>query len=129
MPPLTTFARVFHRVGFSDKDVDSSHIEEYIEDAQAFIEGEAGRTFAITDSDYNLARGACTDLAAAYSIIRVLGGSYSGLQSDEDELNISVQQRSKFELATTLLSRAKKAIEILKPTNKTALVPKCSTSG
>jgi len=127
MAPLTTYARVFHRVGFSDNDVDSSHIEEYIEDAQAFIEVEANQTFATTDTGYKLARSACTDLAASYALIRALGGSYSGLQRDEDEMNISTQQRSKLELAKKLLARADKAIEILKPHNKTALIPKSST--
>lgn len=127
MPPLTTYARVHHRPGFSDKDVNSSHVEEFIEDAQAFIEAEANRTFAVTDSDYKLARGACTDLAAAYTIVHALGGAYSGLQSNEDELNITAQQRSKLKLVNTLFSRAEKAIDILRPHKKTALIPKAST--
>lgn len=128
MPPLTTYARVHHRVGFSDKDVDSSHVEEFIEDAQAYIEGEARRIFDITDADYNLARSACTNLAAAYALVRVLGGAYSGLQWSEDELNILAQQQSKLKLANHLFSRAEKAISILKPHKKVALIPKNSTS-
>lgn len=127
MAPLTTYARVFHRAGLSDKDVDSADIEEFIEDAQAFVEAKAQRVFAITDSDYNLARSACTDLAAAYALIRILGGSYSGLQFSEGELDISAQQRSKLELVNTLLSRANKALNILTPSNA-SLTPLSSTS-
>ena len=128
MPPLTTHLRVAHRLGFSDKDVASEDMEEFIEDAQALIEAMAERIFAITDSDYTLARSACTDLAAAYSLIRVLGGAYSGLQFSEDELNISAQQQSKLELANKLLARANKAIDILKSQQKVSLIAKCSTA-
>ena len=115
MPPLTTYARVFHRAGFSDKDIGSEDIEEFIEDAQAFIEGKAERTFAASDDAYILARAACTDLAAFYALVRVLSGKYSGLQWNEDELNISAQQQSKLELANKLLTRANQAISVLEP--------------
>ena len=126
MPPLTTHLRVAHRLGFSDKDVVSEDIEEFIEDAQALIEATAERTFAITDSNYNLARSACTDLAAAYLLIRVLGGSYSGLQFSEDELDISAQQQAKLDLCNKLLARANHALDMLTP--KVALIAKSSTS-
>ena len=126
MPPLTTYTRTLHRCGLTNKDVDPSHVEEYIEDAQAIVESMAKRTFAITDSDYNLARAGCTDLAAFYCLVRILGGSYSGLQFDEDELNITAQQQAKRDLANKLLAQANRTLDMLIP--KVALVAKASTS-
>ena len=128
MPPLTTYARVYHRTGLTDKDVDSSDVEEFIEDAQAFIEGKTERTFAASDADYNLARAACTDLAAYYTLIRVLGGKYSGLQYYEGELDITTQQRSKLELAIRLLSQAKASLVIIEPKAPTFLRARSTTS-
>lgn len=127
MAPLTTYARVYHRSGLSEKDIDSSDIEEFIEDAQSFTEGRAEHTFAQTDSDYNLARSACTDLAAFYALIRILGGSYSGLQYNENELDVATQQRSKLELATKLRTQAKEALSILEP-KEPALKARSTTS-
>lgn len=124
---LTTADRVYHRAGLSSSDVDATHVTEYIEDAQAFIEGKAERTFAATDSDYNLARGACTDLAAAYCLIRILGGQYSGLTFKEANLNLNAQQDTKVALIRQLLNRVQMALEILKP-QKSLLLPKASTS-
>lgn len=112
---LTFTPRVFHRAGLSEKDIDPADVLEFIEDAQAFVEGRAERVFAPSDSDFNLARSACTDLAAFYALIRILGGKYSGLQFSEDEIDISTQQRNKLELATKLLSQARGALLMLEP--------------
>lgn len=112
---LTTTKRVFHRAGLSDKDIDPGDALEFIEDAQALVEAKAERVFVATDSDFNLARSACTDLAAFYALIRILGGKYSGLQFSEDEIDISTQQRNKLELATKLLAQARGALLMLEP--------------
>lgn len=125
---LSTSPRVYHRAGLSDKDAASSDVDEFIEDAQAFIEGKAERTFAASDADYNLARAACTDLAAYYTLIRVLGGKYSGLQYYEGGLDITTQQRSKLELAVKLLSQAKASLAILEPKAPTFLRARSTTS-
>jgi len=127
MPPLTDYKRVIHRAGLSAQDVDPAHVEEFIEDAQAFIEAETQHTYAASDSNFKLARAACTDLAAAYCIVRALGGSYSGLQFHEDSLNLSSQQKAKLEIAQMLTTRAESAIELLAPAS-TALLPRSSTS-
>lgn len=112
---LTTTKRVFHRAGLSDKDIDPDDMLEFIEDAQAFIEAKSERVFVATDTDFNLARSACTDLTAFYALIRILGGVYSGLQWNEDELDIATQQRSKLELATKLRTQARDTIALLEP--------------
>jgi len=126
MATLTTASRIRNKINVKEADISDAALTELIEDAQAYIEAEAGRTFAATDSDYNLARGACTDLAAAYALIAMLGGSYSGLQFNEADINIDVQQRSKLSLIKELLIRVNKATNILKP-KSSALKPKSST--
>lgn len=114
MPPLTNHSRVAHRQGISSEDIDSSDIEEFIEDAQALIEGETEQTYVEGDSDYNLARAACTDLAAAYVMIRILGGTYSGLTYREEELELGSQQSTKIQLINKYLARTNHAIKVLK---------------
>jgi hypothetical protein len=124
---LTTNSRVYHKAGLSSNDIVSTDVDEFIEDAQAIIEGKAGRTFAVADSDYKLARGACTDLAAAYCLIRVLGGEASGLAFKEANLDLDSQQESKVQLVKQYLAQVKDALEILKP-QRSSLRPKASTS-
>ena len=125
---LTFVPRVFHRAGLSEKDIDPADILEFIEDAQAFVEGKTERVFVPSDNDFNLARSACTDLAAFYALIRVLGGKYSGLQYNENELDIVTQQRSKLELAVRLLSQAKASLAIIEPKAPTFLRARSTTS-
>lgn len=113
MTALTDWRRVSHRQGLSTEDMDSSDIEEFIEDAQALIEGDTEQTFSETDSSYNLARTACTDLAAAYALIRMLGGKYAGLEFHEEELELGSQQSTKVQLINKYLARANHALKIL----------------
>ncbi len=124
---LTTNSRVYHKSGFCANDIASAEVDEFIEDAQAFIEGKAERIFAASDSDYNLARSACTDLAAAYCLIRALGGEYSGLAWKETNRNLNAQQDTKVALIKQYLNQVKEALDILKP-QRSALRPKASTS-
>jgi len=58
MAPLTTNARVYHRAGVTASNIPTTDIDEFIADAQAFIEGKAESTFSVSDSNYNLARAA-----------------------------------------------------------------------
>lgn len=101
---LTTADRVYHRAGLSTKDLASSQVDEFIGDAQAFIEATTKCIFAASDSNYNLARSACTDLAAS----------------------IAARQQSKLELANKLLARANQAISMLEP--KVTLKARSTTS-
>ena len=113
MTALTDYRRVSHRQGLSTEDMDPSDIEEFIEDAQALIEGETEQTYVNSDSGYKLARAACTDLAAAYAMIRVLGGKYSGLEFHEEELELGSQQSTKIQLINKYLARVNQALKIL----------------
>jgi hypothetical protein len=127
MVKITTVARIYHRIGVSDKDIESEVIKEYIEDAQAIIEGETERVFAEGDTKFELARAACTDLAAAYALIRILGGSYSGLEFDEEELEISSQQSTKIQLVNKYLARVNVALAILNR-GKAGTLPRSTTT-
>ncbi len=113
MTALTDYKRVRNRLGISDDDIDSEDIEEYIEDAQALIESDTEQTYAEGNSDFNLARAACTDLAAAYVMIRILGGKYAGLEFNEEEMDLGTQQNTKVQLVNKYLARANQAINVL----------------
>ena len=126
MTALTDWRRVSHRHGLTTEDMDASDIEEFIEDAQALIEGETERAYTDDDSSYNLARAACTDLAAAYAMIRMLGGKYSGLEFHEEELELGSQQSTKIQLINKYLARANQAIKVLNR-NKTRVIPVTTT--
>ena len=126
MTALTTYKRVSHRHGLTSNDMDSSDIEEYIEDAQALIEGETEQTYADGDSQFNLARAACTDLAAAYALIRMLGGKYSGLEFHEEELELGAQQSTKIQLINKYLARANQALKVLNR-GRRAVLPETTT--
>ena len=123
---LTDYKRVQHRPGISEEDIDSSDIEDFIEDAQALIEGDTERTYEESDSTYNLARAACTDLAAAYAMIRMLGGKYSGLEFHEEEIDLGPQQNTKIQLINKLLARTNAAIAVLNR-GKPKLMPRSTT--
>ena len=127
MAALTDYKRVSHRQGLSDDDMSSSDIEEFIEDAQALIEGDTEQTYIDSDSKYNLARAACTDLAAAYAMIRMLGGKYSGLEFNEEEIDIGPQQNTKIQLINKYLARANAAMAVLNR-GRTSLMPRSTTS-
>lgn len=126
MVALTDYIRVSHRLGLSTDDMDPSDIEEFIEDAQALIEGETEQTFAEGDSSYNLARAACTDLAAAYALIRMLGGKYAGLQFNEEELELGTQNSTKIQLVNKYLARANQALTVLNKA-KPGVLPRSTT--
>jgi glutathione S-transferase len=128
MSALTDYDRVSRRIGFDDKDIESSAIAEYIEDAQALIEGDTEQTYADGDSSYNLARAACTDLAAAYAMIRMLGGKYAGLEFHEEELEIGSQQSTKIQLINKYLARVNHALRILNR-SKLGVLPATTTPG
>jgi hypothetical protein len=113
MTALTDYRRVSHRQGLSTEDMDPSDIEEFIEDSQALIEGETEQTYGGGDANYNLARAACTDLAAAYAMIRILGGRYAGLEFNEEEMDLGSQQNTKIQLINKYLARANNAIDVL----------------
>lgn len=126
MTALTDYRRVSHRHGLSTDDMAPSDIEEFIEDAQALIEGETEQTYTNGDSNFNLARAACTDLAAAYAMIRMLGGKYSGLEFHEEELELGSQQSTKIQLINKYLARANQGLKILNRA-KPGVLP-CSTT-
>jgi len=127
MAPLTTNARVYHRAGVTASNIPTTDIDEFIADAQAFIEGKAESTFSVSDSNYNLARAACTDLAAAYALIRLLGGKYAGLEYQEPELDFDSQQHTKALLMQQLIGQVNEALAVLTRQTVTRLMPKAST--
>lgn len=126
MTALTDYKRVSHRHGLTADDMDSSDIEEFIEDAQALIEGETEQTYAEGDTYFNLARAACTDLAAGYALIRMMGGKYSGLQFNEEELEIGSQQSTKIQLVNKYLARVNQALKVLNRA-KPGVLPRSTT--
>ena len=99
--PLTTPARVRHRLGYADIELTDQILEEYIEDAQAYIEEETRRTYIDgRDPEFPLARSVCTDLATIYAIIRPAGGTARGVDYKIDEFSVQTSPQLKANLST-----------------------------
>ncbi len=98
---LTTPDRVRNRLGYVDIELTDQILEEYIEDAQAFIEEFTRRTFIEgRDTEFGLARSVCTDLATIYAIIRPAGGTARGVDYKIDEFSISTSPQLNANLST-----------------------------
>ena len=67
---LTTPARVRNRLPFSGPP--DHVIDQFIEDADAWVNSYVGRTIATTDSYYNLARSLSTSMVCVYAIMNKL---------------------------------------------------------
>jgi hypothetical protein len=75
----------------------------------------------------NRARAACTDLAAAYALIRLLGGKYAGLEYQEPEHDFDSQQHTKTLLIQQLIGQVNEALAVLTRQTVPSLMPKAST--
>ena len=127
MTALTTPARIRNRIKASESDVGDAVLTEFIEDEQAYIEGYATKTFAESDSQFNLARSVCTGRCAAKALLHIAGIS-AGIIYTIDELRIdkSDPAANKLLMARDFWSRAKEQLLLLKP--KTTLRPRSSTA-
>jgi len=67
---LTTAERVRNKFPFSGPP--DYVIDQFIEDAQAWVEAYVGRTITSSDNYYNLARSLCTHRALIFLILRKL---------------------------------------------------------
>ena len=113
---LTTPERVRNRLGSSaDATLTNQVIQEYIDDATAYIFRVARKTFTPADALYELARSCCTNIAAMYSIIRPAGGTTDGLDYQIDELRIkkSEQLKARLRTANTFIRQADKELDQL----------------
>jgi len=112
---LTTPERVRNRMGYSDATLTNQIIQEYIDDATAYIQRVARKTFTPADPLYELARSVCTDLATAYAIVRPAGGVIDGLDYTIDELKVkkSEQTKSRQRTVEKFIRFAEKGLEQL----------------
>jgi len=112
---LTTPERVRNRMGYADAALTNQVIQEYIDDVTAYIQRVARQTFYTTSPLYELARSVCTDLSAAYAIIRPAGGSIDGLDYSIDELKVKKSEQTKARLNTAkeFIRTAEKGLEQL----------------
>ena len=124
---LTTPARIRNRIHAAESDISNAVLTEFIADEQAHIEGYAEKTFAESDSQFNLARSVCTDRCAAKALLHIAGIS-AGIIYTIDELRIdkSDPAANKLLMARDLWSRAKEQLLLLKP--KITLRPRSSTA-
>ena len=127
MATLTTPARIRNRIKASESDVSDAVLTEFIEDEQAYIEGYAIKTFAESDSQFKLARSACTARCAAKALLHIAGIS-AGIIYTIDELRIdkSDPAANKLLMARDFWARAKEQLLLLKPT--ASLRPRSSTA-
>lgn len=113
---LTTPDRVRRRLGYSDPTLSDLALQEYIDDAEAYIFRTVGTTILPNDSRYNLARSVCTDLAAIYAVIRPAGGVAEGLDYRIDEFQVkkSTQLESRLRTASQFRITAREGLAALK---------------
>jgi hypothetical protein len=127
MATLTTAARIRNRIKASESDISDAVLTEFIADEQAYIEGYAKKTFAESDSQFNLARSICTDRCAAKALLHIAGIS-AGIVYSIDELKIDKSDRAatKLSMARDIWDRAKEQLLLLKPAS--SLRPRSSTA-
>ena len=127
MATLTTAARIRNRIKAVVGDISDAVLTEFIADEQAYIEGYAKKTFAESDSQFNLARSVCTDRCAAKALLHIAGLS-AGIVYSIDELKIDKSDRAatKLSMARDIWDRAKEQLLLLKPAS--SLRPKSSTA-
>ena len=127
MATLTTPARIRNRINAAIGDISDAVLAEFITDEQAYIEGYAGKEFAESDSQFNLARSVCTDRCAAKALLFIAGLS-AGIIYSIDELKIDKSDRAatKLSMARDIWDRAEEQLLLLKPAS--SLRPRSSTA-
>jgi hypothetical protein len=115
MPPLTTPQRVRDRMGFTTADLTDPILEQFIGDQQAFVEGTVRRAFAAGDAGYELARSVVTDLAAMMALVRLTGGTTSGLDYKIGKLDVNKQGQleNRLRVIFELKVRAREGLSVL----------------
>lgn len=115
MPLLTTVQRVRDRMGFTTADLTDGIIGDFIGDQQAFVEGTLGRTFAEGDEGFELARSIVTDLAAMMALVRLTGGTTSGLEYTIGKLDVNKrgQLENRLRVIFELKVRAREGLSVL----------------
>ena len=97
---LTTPARVRNRLPFSGPP--DSVVDEFITDAQAWVEAYVGRSISTTDNYYALARSLCTHKACILAILNKLQ------DSTPDERDVLLRALDEFQ---SILSEEKTALK------------------
>lgn len=114
-PRLTTPERVRNRMGFTTEDMTDTLLTEFIEDQQAFLENEIDQTWQQGDDGYELARAVVTDLAAMMGLVRITGGTTSGLDYKLGKLEVDKggQLENRLRVIFEMKTRAQQGIRVL----------------
>lgn len=112
---LTTPQRVRDRMGFTTADLTDAILEGFIADQQAFVEASTRRAFRPGDAGYELARSVVTDLAAMMALVRLTGGTTSGLDYKIGKLDVSKQGQleNRLRVIFELKVRAREGLGVL----------------
>ena len=115
MPLITTVQRVRDRMGFTTADLTDGILADFIGDQQAFVESTLGRTFADGDDGFELARSVVTDLAAMMALVRLTGGTTSGLDYKIGKLDVAKkgQLENRLRVIFELKVRAREGLSVL----------------
>jgi len=115
MVPLTTPQRVRDRMGFTTADLTDPILAEFIADQQAFVETSAKRTFREGDAGFDLARSVVTDLAAMMALVRLTGGTTSGLDYRIGKLDVNKQGQleNRLRVIFEMKVRAREGLSVL----------------
>ena len=111
---LSTPTLVRNNLGFADISLTDDILDQYISFAQAEVEKATRRKFTTSDSDYELAVAAVTDLATERAIKRPPGRT-GGINYKIDELSIdkAKQEELKQKNAEKFRRSAEKAMALL----------------
>jgi len=103
-------------MGFTTEDLTDARIEEFIGDQQAFVEQRIGHEFTSeSDDGYDLARSVVTDLAAMTALVRMSGGTTSGLDYSIGKLDVEKagQFENRLRVIFELKVRAREGLSVL----------------
>ncbi len=115
MSLITTVDRVRNRMGFTTSDLTDPILEEFIADQQAFLEDQLDKTFEEGDDGFELARSVVTDLSAMMALVRLTGGTTSGLDYSIGKLDVEKggQLENRLRVIFELKVRAREGLAIL----------------
>ncbi len=102
-------------MGFTTSDLTDEILEDFIGDQQAFVEDTLDKTFTGGDDGYELARSVVTDLAAMMALVRLTGGTTSGLDYKIGKLDVDKQGQleNRLRVIFELKVRAREGMAVL----------------
>jgi len=100
---------------FTTSDLTNPILTDFISDQQALVERTTRRTYREGDDDFEVARSVVTDLDAMMALVRLTGGTTSGLDHMLGRLDVTKQGQleSRLRVIFELKVRAREGLSVL----------------